>query len=83
MEILVEKNTNSPEVYIRKHSITKYAFLNGEFTALEERAILYYAENDYYCYSVYEYDEEYGGFKYVDEKWFDPEDIDKYHLSWD
>lgn len=82
-EILVEENTNSPEIYIRKHIITKHAFLNGEFTAIEERAILYYAENDYYCYSVYVYDEEYGELKYVDEKWFDPEEIDKYPLKWD
>ncbi|MBQ7384591.1 MAG: hypothetical protein IJV72_07370 [Clostridia bacterium] len=82
-EILLEKNTNSPEIYIRKHSITKYAFLDGECTALEERAIIYYAENDYYCYSVYAYDEEYGGLKYVDEKWFEPEDIDKYQLGWE
>ena len=82
-ETEIEENANSPEIYVTKHSITRYGFTNGAVVALEERAIIYYSENDYYCYSVYAHDDEYGGLKYVDEKWFDPEDLGKYPLGWD
>ena len=82
-EVLEEGNANNPEMYETKHVIQKHSFFNGEFITLEERAINYYAENDFYCYSVYEYDESYGGLKYVDEKWFDPDKLDNYPLNWD
>ncbi len=82
-ETLLEGTSNSPEIYIVTHRITKLSFINGDFIALEERAVIYYSENDYYCYSIYAYDDNHGGLKYVDEKWFDPEDIDKYPLKWE
>lgn len=82
-EVTEEASTNNPEFYETRHVIQKHAFIDGEFITLEERAINYYAENDYYCYSVYEYDKDYGGLKYVDEKWFDPDKLDNYPLNWD
>ena len=82
-EVTEEATANNPELYEIKHVIQKHAFIEGELITLEERAINYYAENDYYCYSVYEYDKSYGGLKYVDEKWFDPDKLDNYPLNWD
>ncbi len=82
-EILAEETKHSPEFFIRTHMIRKHAFVNGEFITLEERAIIYYSENDFYCYSIYRYDEEDKELKYVDEQWFDPEEIEDYPLGWD
>lgn len=77
-----EKPTeNNPEVYEEKHSITEYRWTDGEFLAWSERAVTYYSETDYCCYSVREYDAEYGGLKYVSDKWFEPADMDKYPLK--
>ncbi len=81
-EILEEGTATTPEFYVRRHVIAKHAFIDGNFITLAEKAIVYYSENDYCCYSVYEYDESYGGLKYVDEKWFDPEKLDEYPLEW-
>lgn len=82
-EVLVEETKFAPEFFERKHTIAKHSFIDGEFITLEERAITYYSENDYYCYSIYRYDEGAKELKYVDEQWFDPEEIEGYPLNWD
>ena len=82
-EIIPTEQENTPEYYERRHSIAKHCFINGNFVTLEERAITYYSENDYYSYSVYKYSEEHGEMMYDKEKWFDPNDLDKYPLNWD
>lgn len=82
-EIIAEETKFSPEFFIRTHMIKKHAFMDGEFITLEERAIIYYSETDYYCYSIYKYDEAEKKLKYVDEQWFDYEEIENYPLGWD
>ncbi|MBQ8140339.1 MAG: hypothetical protein IJ038_01440 [Clostridia bacterium] len=82
-EILAEGTESSPEFYVITHKISRHSFIEGKLVTLEERSIVYYSENDYYCYSVYEYDEEYGELKYVDDKWFEPNELEKYELTWD
>lgn len=82
-EVLVEETKFAPEFFERKHTIAKHSFIDGEFITLEERAITYYSENDFYCYSIYRYDEDAKELKYVDEQWFDPEEIEDYPLNWD
>ena len=81
-EILAEGTDTSPEFYVLRHSIARHGFENGKFITLEERAVTYYSENDYYCYSIYEHDEAFGGLKYVDEIWFEPSELGKYPLDW-
>ena len=81
-EVLAEATKSSPEYYINRHSISKHSLENGHLTTLAERAITYYSENDYYCYSIYEHDEAFGGLKYVDEIWFEPSELGKYPLDW-
>ena len=74
---------NTPDNYEEKNVITKYEYLNGEPTATEERAITFYSETYYYCYSIYKYNEKYGRLTYSDEKWFHPDKLVEYPLSWD
>ena len=82
-EILAEGTKSSPEFYVLRHKITRYTFEGEKLLALEERAITYYSENDYYCYSIYKHDDAFGGLKYQDEKWFDPDKLEDYPLNWD
>ena len=82
-EILAEATDSSPEFYILRHKIARHTFRDGKLLTLEERAITYYSENDYYCYSVYKHDDAFGGLKYQDEKWFEPEELENYPLNWD
>lgn len=85
VKVVIEEATkNSPEFYERSEKIAQHAFdANGTLIALAERAIIYYSETDYYCYSIYEYSEETKDLAYVDEIWFDPIKLDQYPLSWD
>lgn len=82
-EILAEGTKSSPEFYILRHKIAKHKFDGGKLITLEERSITYYSENDYYCYSVYKYDDDFGGLKYQNEKWFEPDELKNYPLNWD
>lgn len=82
-EILAEGTKSSPEFYVLRHEITRCTIDDGKLLKLETRAIIYYSENDYYCYSVYKHDDDFGGLKYQDEKWFDPEELENYPLNWD
>lgn len=81
-EIITEATENSPEDYILTHAIERHVLRDAKFITLEKRAIIYYSESDYYCYSVYTYDPEYDELIYSDEKWFSREDLDKYPLNW-
>ena len=82
--VIQEATKNSPEFYELTEKITKHTFdADGKLIALEERAIIYYSESDYYCYSIYEYNEETKDLAYVDEIWFDPIKLDQYPLTWD
>lgn len=85
IKIVIEEETKiSPEIYERTEKIAKHAFdADGKLITLEERAIIYYSESDYYCYSIYEYNEEAKDLVYVDEIWFDPIKLDQYPLTWD
>ena len=74
---------NAPDNYEERRAIAKYEYIDGEPVNTTEKAITFYSETYYYCYSVYEYSEKYGKLTYSDEKWFAPKDIDKYPLSWD
>ena len=78
-----ESKPNTPDKYELKKAITRYGYLNGVPTALEERALTFYSETYYYCYSVYKYNEKYGELTYSDEKWFHPDKLENYPLSWD
>ncbi len=78
-----EQKPNTPDKYAEKKAIRKYEYLNGEPTATEERAITFYSETDYYCYSIYEYDEKHKELTYRDEKWFSRDKLSSYPLSWD
>ena len=82
-EILAEATDTSPDFYILRHEIAKLGFKDGRLLTLEERALTYYSENDYYCYSLYTHDEAFGGLKYQDEKWFEPDKLEDYPLNWD
>ena len=82
-ETIAEGNESHPEFYARKQAITKYQLIGDELRALEQRAITYYSENDYCCYSIYQYNEGFKELTYVDEKWFEPDQMDKYPLNWD
>ena len=73
----------SPELYELTEKIAKHTFEDATLITLEERAIIYYSENDYYCYSIYQYNEETKDLAYVDEIWFDPIKLDQYPLNWD
>ena len=82
--VIQEATKNSPEFYESTEKIAKRAFDgDGKLITLAERSIIYYSENDYYCYSIYEYDEEAKDLAYVDEIWFDPIKLDQYPLAWD
>lgn len=82
--VIEEATKNSPEFYESTEKIAQHAFdADGTLITLAERAIIYYSETDYYCYSIYEYSEETKDLAYVDEIWFDPIKLDQYPLSWD
>lgn len=78
---LNEPKDGKPALYNEKHSLTEYRWIDGKFTAFRETAITYYEDTDYYSYSVYVYDAEYGGLKYEDEKWFDASELENYKLG--
>ena len=82
-EIIAEATENSPEDYILTHAIERHVLRDEKLITLERRAIIYYSESNYYCYSIYTYDPEYDELTYSDEKWFSREDVDKYPLNWD
>ena len=82
-DVIQEATKTNPEFYELTEKIAKHAFIDGALISLEERAIIYYSENDYYCYSIYEYSEETKDLAYVDEIWFDPIKLDQYPLNWD
>ncbi len=77
------ETSKSPESYEIYHTIARHGFIDGAFVTLETRSIIYYSENDYCCYSVYAYDEEFGELTYIDEKWFEPSEAESYPLNWD
>lgn len=83
-DVIQEAAKKSPEFYELTEKIAKHTFdADGKLITLEERAIIYYSESDYYCYSIYEYSEETKDLAYVDEIWFDPIKLDQYPLNWD
>lgn len=82
-EIISEAAENTPEDYELTHAIERHVLTGDKFITLERRAIIYYSESDYYCYSIYTYDIEYDELTYSDEKWFSSEELDKYPLNWD
>jgi len=77
------ETSKSPETYETYHTIAKHGFIDGALVTLETRSIIYYSENDYCCYSVYVYDEDFKELTYFDEKWFDPSALEEYPLGWD
>lgn len=77
-----EAQENAPEGYTTTHAIERYAFVGDKFILMERRAVIYYSENDYYCYSTYAYNEESDEFEYIDEDWFSPDELENYPLSW-
>ena len=82
--VILEETKTSPKCYELTEKIAKYSFdEDGALITLAERSIIYYSENDYYCYSIYEYSEKTKDLAYVDEIWFDPIKLDQYPLSWD
>ena len=82
--VVQEATKKSPEFYERTEKIAQHMFEeSGTLITLAERSIIYYSESDYYCYSIYEYNEEAKDLVYVDEIWFDPIKLDQYPLNWD
>ncbi len=82
-ELLEDPAPNTPESYERKQAIVRYEYKDGEPIAMEERAITFYSDTYYYCYSIYKYSEKYGELTYFDEKWFHPDKLADYPLSFD
>ena len=83
-KMIQEKTEASPELYELTDKISKFRFDDeGTLITQAERSIIYYSENDYYCYAIYEHDPETNQLSYIDEIWFDPIKLDQYPLNWD
>jgi len=79
---LEEPTDNKPPLYEERFEIARYDVIDGALRCAEVRAITYYSENDYCCYSIYAYSAEYEELMYVDEQWFEPDDMNEYPLEW-
>lgn len=82
-KIIEEGTKTSPEIYELTKKIAKHSLSGDTIITLEERAITYYAENDVYCYSIYQHSERTNALACVDEIWFDPIKLSEYPLDWD
>lgn len=71
---------NSPDVYIESETETVWGWnAAGKFAALERTALIYYSENEIYCYVIYAADATApGGFVPDDETWIFPDRLARY-----
>lgn len=70
-----------PAVNKDSQILSIYIFENSNATEVERKAITYYSETNYYCYSHYIYNEENNELECKIEDWFEPSEISKYILE--
>ena len=79
--VLYSAQTNVPEIYEEKTIIKEFILKEDGFHILREYTLIYYSENDIYCYVTVDYDTETDEIISSVEDWLTPEQASKIELS--
>ena len=79
--VIHPEENNLPEIYEEKTVITEFKLCEDSFKLLREYTLIYYSENDIYCYIMNDYDTKTGELVSAIEDWLTPEEASKIQVS--
>ena len=79
--VIHPEENNLPEIYEDRTILTEFKLSPDGFKLLREYTLVYYSENDIYCYIKHDYNTDTGELVSAVEDWLTPEEASKIQLS--